>query len=993
MTVKKLTNSANTWLGTTGNDNVDALAGNDTLDGSKGDDTLLGGKGNDLIAGGEGKDTLNGNDDNDVLDGGVGTDKLFGDAGNDIIYGGSGFDTLYGGTGNDYLFGGVENDILYGGTGSDLLEGGDGADILADTNNIATYGAISSEQDEMIGGLGADIFYGGYDTMWGNDGNDIFNVKNQGTVRGGVGDDKITVSNSNAKLDSWLEGGFGSDTIISGAGNDTLFSGYGFDKLQGGAGNDHYVMTFDGMKDTIIENAGGGTDTAYFIRDFKNDGRDDDKDDTGKELDPPDSGITAYNYKVTLPANVENGVLDDQAYIFTPNIVSYTVAKLTGNALNNRLQGSALDDILDGGKGNDTIMAGDGDDVIFAGKGTDSINGGAGVDLIASIVSFNLATQATGIEEINLLDSAGAAKATGTTGNNRLIGNKFNNILEGGAGNDILDGFYSNDFETKADSLRITGIDTLIGGTGSDLYRIDSVEDKVIEIAPLNGTDTVEFKGAGATATDTYVLPAGVENLTILGKLQEGDGNNLNNRIIGDSTNNILKGGYGDDYLDGGSGTDKFEGGYGDDTFLVDNTAETITEAGGQGSDWAQSDKINLNLSSQTNWVGIENARLTGTLALDITGQEIDNILIGNKGSNRIEGGGGIDTLEGGLGNDTYVVNTTTDKLNEVVNELDRKKIKDGWIDTIESKITFDISKLFNFENLALSENSNINGTGNRNDNDIRGNAGNNVLKGLEGNDTINGGGGVDALIGGTGDDTYTLSNDNDIIKELANEGKDTIIISNTFVLSTFKNIENLTLDGTIAIDGQGTDSENELTGNSAGNVLTGLGGDDTLIGKDGADTLIGGKGSDVLNLTESKSAKDVVRFALGDSLASANEVDKVIKFATFSDTLDLPEVIKIAPTSIAVDGENVGTINSHKIINGIITLDDTDSFVNPTSISVNNLSNAIEYLKQNITDQSTVAFQVGSDLWVFQDSGATDTLVTLVGVSGVPNLNAIHIT
>jgi Ca2+-binding RTX toxin-like protein len=401
-------------------------------------------------------------------------------------------------------------------------------------------------------------------------------------------------------------------------------------------------------------------------------------------------------------------------------------------------------------------------------------------------------------------------------------------------------------------------------------------------------------------------------------------------------------------------------------------------------------------LGTQGNWVDIENARLTGSSNLNVTGRETDNTLIGNKGINVLDGGDGIDTLEGGLNNDTYVVDTTTDKLNEVNNELNNKgEIKDGWIDTVQSEITFDISKLFNFENLSLTGSTSINGTGNLNSNEIRGNDSVNLLKGLAGNDILDGAGGIDTLMGGTGDDIYRLSNDGDIIKELAGEGTDTIEIQNTFSLSSpnlKNNIENLALMGTIAIDGTGTNGNNVLTGNSASNMLTGLSGADTLIGKDGADTLIGGKGTDTLDLTESKADKDVVRFALGDSIASANEADKVIKFALFYDTLDLAGTIKIAANSAAIDGEDVGTIKSHKIDNGIIKFDDTGSFVSSVPISVNNLSNAIEYLKQNITNQSTVAFQVGSDLWVFQDSGATDTLIDLVGVSGVSNLNALHI-
>ena len=1027
MAVKNLTNSNNNWIGTIGADDIDALAGDDslngglgndtlrgntgkdivngqegndsitggsgddTLDGGIGDDQVLGGSDNDLIAGGAGLDKLSGDDGNDLLDGGSGNDQASGGLGNDIAYGGTGTDNLNGDAGNDYLYGGADNDSLFGGAGSDLLEGGDGNDVLADTGDINIYGAISTEIDNLVGGLGNDTFYGGYDTMYGNEGDDVFNVKNQGTIFGGVGNDKITVTNASATLNSWLEAGFGNDSVTAGAGNDTLFSGYGADTLIGGAGNDNYVMTFDNMVDTIAENAGGGTDTVYFIRDFKDDGRDDDKDATGKELDPPTSP-TPYDYSVTLAANIENGILDDQIYVNNPSTVSYTVAWLTGNDLNNNLKGSNLDDILEGAKGNDIIVAGDGDDIILIGDGIDKVNGGAGRDLVVSSVSFDLTltgttvNTATGVEDIDLTDEAGAAKAVGDNGNNTLIGNKFDNTLIGNGGDDTLDGwFYSPFYAPVVDTLKTTGNDTLNGGNGNDLFRIDSANDIVVESALAFGVDTVEFKAAAATSS--YTLTAGVENLKMLGNLTEGVGNNLNNRIIGDTTANVLKGGYGDDYLDGGSGIDNFEGGYGDDTFLVDNLLENIKEIAGQGNDWVQSANINLDLGTQGNWIDIENAKLTGTSNLNLTGRETNNHLVGNDGSNVLNGGDGIDTLEGGLGNDTYVIDTKTDTLVEVTNQVDTNGVvKTGWIDTIQSSVSFEMTFLLNFENLSLSGSSAIDGTGNANNNEIRGNDSANKLTGAGGNDILDGAGGLDTLIGGSGNDTYRLSNDGDKITEYAGiiEGTDTIEIQNSFDLQTVTNIENLTLTGTSATNGTGTNGANVLTGNTAGNTLTGLNGDDTLIGKDGLDILIGGLGVDTLDLTEAAASKDIIRFAVGDSLASQAGADKVIKFAMANDSVDLAGTIKIAANTVSTNGVDAGPFKSHNIVNGIVKFDDADAYVSQLAVSSTNLVSAIDYLKQNITDQSTVAFQAGSDMWLFQDggAGASDTLINLVGIA-----------
>lgn len=55
---------------------------------------------------------------------------IFGEGGNDTLYGQRGNDTLFGGEGNDRLYGGVGDDRLRGGPGDDRLSGGFGADNL-----------------------------------------------------------------------------------------------------------------------------------------------------------------------------------------------------------------------------------------------------------------------------------------------------------------------------------------------------------------------------------------------------------------------------------------------------------------------------------------------------------------------------------------------------------------------------------------------------------------------------------------------------------------------------------------------------------------------------------------------------------------------------------------------------------------------------------------------------------------------------------------------
>ncbi|MFM6348047.1 MAG: Calx-beta domain-containing protein, partial [Dolichospermum sp.] len=144
----------------------------------------------------------------------------------------------------------------------------------------------------------------------------------------------------------------------------------------------------------------------------------------------------------------------------------------------------------------------------------------------------------------------------------------------------------------------------------------------------------------------------------------------------------------------------------------------------------------------------VENLTLTGTAAINGTGNAGNNVITGNSGNNTLNGGAGIDTLIGGLGNDIYIVDSTTDTIKEGANE---------GTDTIESSVTYTIAALANVENLTLTGTAAINGTGNAGNNVITGNSGNNILNGGLGNDTLNGGAGADILTGGVGSDIFVF--------------------------------------------------------------------------------------------------------------------------------------------------------------------------------------------------------------------------------------------
>lgn len=147
-------------------------------------------------------------------------------------------------------------------------------------------------------------------------------------------------------------------------------------------------------------------------------------------------------------------------------------------------------------------------------------------------------------------------------------------------------------------------------------------------------------------------------------------------------------------------------------------------------------------------------------------------------------------------------------------------------------------------------------GSGNQS---ISGLGGNDILRGGSGNDILNGGTGNDGLYGGTGNDTYILS-DADRIFENSNEGTDTVKAAISYTLSI--NLENLTLTGGKAINGNGNARANKLIGNSGNNALDGKAGNDTLDGGAGRDTLIGGAGNDIYIIRDADIIRELDSFS-----------------------------------------------------------------------------------------------------------------------------------
>ena len=274
--------------------------------------------------------------------------------------------------------------------------------------------------------------------------------------------------------------------------------------------------------------------------------------------------------------------------------------------------------------------------------------------------------------------------ATGGTKNDTIYGNDAANILTGGG-----------------------GIDKFFGFGGDDAYYITG---GTISEGANAGFDIVH-------SSATHALSANVENLFLTGSGNvNGTGNTQGNAIQGNSGNNILN---------GGGGVDTLTGGDGNDTYVIDNSADVIVELAGQGIDTVQS-AVAYVLSGN-----FENLMLTGSAAIDGTGDSNGNAISGNLGVNHLDGGDGNDTLNGGGGADTLIGGLADDifildNIGDLAIEL-----PGGGHDRIESSVGMILTA--EIEDLTLTGTGNVNGTGNELDNDILGNAGANQLTGGSG--------------------------------------------------------------------------------------------------------------------------------------------------------------------------------------------------------------------------------------------------------------------
>ncbi|WP_088285346.1 calcium-binding protein [Ideonella sp. A 288] len=1000
------TELANNLTGGDGPNSLSGLGGNDVLSGGKGSDTLLGGAGNDSLFGGDGNDLLRGeaggdfmrgNAGSDTLDGGVMTDRINSTDGNSLSWSdataavnvnmagisgdgsvGTGtaadglggndtfsnfqfftlsgqsdtylgssalqFEQVEGGVGDDTLNGGVlidsllqrdSNRVNYQNAGAAVVvdlragtaSGGAGNDVLTNFNQVrgsghndTLRGSDRTDYSEVFDGrAGNDSIdgRGGFDLLNyqsasigvtvnlvsgsagdGQDGTDTF-ANIEGVLGSGFGDSLVggVVANGTVQTDfsvtELFRGGGGDDTIDGGQGydiadyrsstqavvvvlNDTN-PGSASDGVIGANGliGTDVLLRIEAARGSDFNDTLTGSDTAP-LEGFDGRGGNDSMDGNG--------GIDVVSYRNSpagVNVNLATGTAAD-GFGGTDTLIDIEWARgsrdfndtITGSAAANTLEGFAGNDSLAGGAGIDRLEPGTGNDTVDG--GTDAPAGAEGDTLVVlgafaaytltrpnatDLVLVNPATQeaitARNIEFIAFTDGTkpivDVINAAADSGDDSLTGDAGNNLIDGLGGNDTLVGLGGHD--TLIGGI---GNDSLRGGAGDDVYGIDVLADLVDEVED-NGNDSggIDRVNVGL-ALGIYSLPANIENATVTSAGAVNlVGNELDNVLVGNAVVNNLSGGLGNDTLDGGAGADVMAGGGGDDVYVLSASTDVVNETAVGSSGIDRVDLAFGVAGPYTLGVSVENARIvaSGSLAINVTGNALDNVIEGADGNNSLAGalgndglfgGKGNDTLDGGDGSDFLVGGLGNDSIAGGVG-LDEVSYADAGGAVTVSLVTGSATGAAGTDTLSGIENV----TGSAFADSLVGDAGSNGFDTGDGNDTVIAGDGADSIGLGSGNHIVDAGPGDDLIFT-GEGGNDSITGGDGLDIAYYANSAGpVTIDLALGtVTGSGTDTLAGIEGarGSAGNdTLIGNDGDNNLEGYLGADSIVGGGGIDLV--------------------------------------------------------------------------------------------------------------------------------------------------
>jgi Ca2+-binding RTX toxin-like protein len=469
---------------------------------------------------------------------------------------------------------------------------------------------------------------------------------------GGAGSDTLAAGNKKAVL---LEGGAGEDKLTGGAGDDWLAGDAGSDTLSGGDGDDTLVI--DAQDAQVNLNGGTGFDMAVV---------------TGIAAVSLDLGATGIEAVVGGAGN------DNLRTSGAGRVI------LAGGGGNDSLTGSVAGDLLYGGTGDDALKGGRGNDVyVFnRGDGSDTITDAATVMTTVTntttsveyfptvvlepwVLAIDYPFQALLDQTVNSLNAAGIAY--GSAAYSYALSFSFKTGWRYATGSRTTNTTTTTPVEVEVDA----GQDTL--RFGADIGREDLA-------LTTSGADWVfNITRNGVANSDRITLKNQANSKARIEFVEFSDGQKyaVEDLVFGTAGADVLAGTAVANVINGSTGSDTMRGGAGNDVYVTDSTSDIVLENASEGTDTVLS-SISYSLGAN-----VENLALTGSVALNGTGNALNNTLIGNSGTvwtldtlrnmaisivgtdnadtingwdgkDAIDGGAGNDTLNGGAGDDRY---------------------------------------------------------------------------------------------------------------------------------------------------------------------------------------------------------------------------------------------------------------------------------------------------------------------------------------------------
>jgi Ca2+-binding RTX toxin-like protein len=503
----------------------------------------------------------------------LGVTTVYGEGGDDTIYGGRSNQRLYGGAGNDRLYGGIGDDMLRGGPGNDLLSGGFGADSLdgeggsdyvrgdATIDYIGDSGADGTDTLSFATGAtpgfpnAGNLGYEGFPE--GADGRGVFirlgeDFANDGVAPDGGGVDKPLPPAEDFEsfetvigtpFSDYIVGTSAKQTIHGGGGADVLLGEGGGDTLDGGAEGDYcggggtlVSCEFGGGEQKVeprdpssvaaglTSGAGNSSPTPYL------DGSN--VADLASATFSEPSGEPRVAFKLQSGSAATFDASASDAGGCDPPGSSEVVCPLTEVPDSLVLAGLAGEDSFSaagfppttsivelGGEGADNLSGTDAEDVLVDGPGDDTVNAGSGDDALPN--------------------------------------NLGQDSLSAGAGNDL----FISDAVCEGDALD--------GGEGRDNANW----------AKFGSAVSLDLETGTAGLVGANGLPAcGGSLSTSLQALEDLEGSNLDDTLIGDAGSNQLL---------GRPGADSYFAKAGDDLILANSGDSDVVIDCGEGFDTA----------------------------------------------------------------------------------------------------------------------------------------------------------------------------------------------------------------------------------------------------------------------------------------------------------------------------------------------------------------------------------------------------------------------